>query len=83
MNASEMAAIASLAAIEDSGIDKEKIDQIIVAHNYGDLMPDLFSRIPCLPLRRGSSINWELKSTMYRLRCTFRLSGMVTGPDTG
>jgi 3-oxoacyl-[acyl-carrier-protein] synthase-3 len=53
MNASEMAAIASLAAIEDSGIDKEKIDQIIVAHNYGDLMAGSFQpdTVPSLAAR--------------------------------
>lgn len=53
MNASEMAAIASLAAIEDSGIDKEKIDQIIVAHNYGDLKPGSFQpdTVPSLAAR--------------------------------
>ncbi len=53
MNASEMAAIASLAAIEDSGIDKEKIDQIIVAHNYGDLKAGSFQpdTVPSLAAR--------------------------------
>ncbi len=39
MNTSGMAAFASKLAIDDSGIDPETIDQIIVAHNYGDLTP--------------------------------------------
>lgn len=35
--ASDMAAFAADEAIKDCGIDKESIDQIIVAHNYGDI----------------------------------------------
>lgn len=35
--ASDMAAEASEVAIADSGIDREVIDQIIVAHNFGDI----------------------------------------------
>jgi 3-oxoacyl-[acyl-carrier-protein] synthase-3 len=35
--ASDMAAEASEIAIADSGIDREAIDQIIVAHNFGDI----------------------------------------------
>jgi 3-oxoacyl-[acyl-carrier-protein] synthase-3 len=51
---SDMASLASRLAIEDSGIDAETIDQIIVAHNYGDIMkgtlqtdtvPSLASRV--------------------------------------
>jgi 3-oxoacyl-[acyl-carrier-protein] synthase-3 len=38
LNTSDIAAIAARFAIEDSGIDAETIDQIIVAHNYGDVM---------------------------------------------
>lgn len=37
MDASEMGAIAAQKAIDDAGIDKETIDQIIVAHNFGDV----------------------------------------------
>lgn len=36
-NNSEMAFLASQKAIEDSGIDPEELDYIIVAHNYGDV----------------------------------------------
>jgi 3-oxoacyl-[acyl-carrier-protein] synthase-3 len=40
MLASDMAAYAADLAIADSGIDPEKIDQIIVAHNFGDISSD-------------------------------------------
>jgi 3-oxoacyl-[acyl-carrier-protein] synthase-3 len=33
-----LAVKASIAAIEDSGIDKETIDGIIVAHNFGNMI---------------------------------------------
>ena len=38
--ASDIGAIASRLAIEDSGVDPETIDQIIVAHNFGDVKPN-------------------------------------------
>lgn len=54
LNASDLAAIAAEAAIKDSGIDPETLDQIIVAHNFGnvvkhtiqtDAVPALASRV--------------------------------------
>jgi 3-oxoacyl-[acyl-carrier-protein] synthase-3 len=39
MNTSEMATEASKLAIRDAGIDPETIDQIIVAHNFGNVLP--------------------------------------------
>jgi 3-oxoacyl-[acyl-carrier-protein] synthase-3 len=54
MNSSDMATIASRLAIEDSGIDPEELDQIILAHNFGnvikntiqtDVLPALASRV--------------------------------------
>ena len=39
MNTSEMASKAAELAIQDAGIDPETIDQIIVAHNFGDVLP--------------------------------------------
>lgn len=54
MVASDIGAIAGRLAIEDAGIDMETIDQIIVAHNFGDvqsntiqtdILPSLASRI--------------------------------------
>ena len=40
INSSDMALIASRIAIEDAGIDPETIDQIIFAHNFGDVVKD-------------------------------------------
>ncbi|MFD1096849.1 3-oxoacyl-ACP synthase III family protein [Salegentibacter chungangensis] len=37
LNTSDIAVIAGQKAIEDSGIDPETLDYIIVAHNYGDV----------------------------------------------
>lgn len=54
LNASEIATLAAKAAIEDAGIDPETLDQIIVAHNFGnvvkhtiqtDVLPSLASRV--------------------------------------
>ncbi len=54
MTASDMGAFASQLALEEAGIDRESIDMIIVAHNYGDMkfhgaardmVPSLASRI--------------------------------------
>jgi 3-oxoacyl-[acyl-carrier-protein] synthase III len=54
LNASDIAAIAAEAAIKDSGVDPETLDQIIVAHNFGnvlkhtiqtDAVPALASRV--------------------------------------
>ncbi len=53
-NASTLAALAGKKAIEDSGIDPETLDQLIVAHNFGDVanktnqadaVPSLASRV--------------------------------------
>jgi 3-oxoacyl-[acyl-carrier-protein] synthase-3 len=54
LNTSDMAAIAAAAAIRDAGVDPETIDQLIVAHNFGDIqknssqsdaVPSLASRV--------------------------------------
>ena len=54
LTASDIATKAAKLAIEDAGIDKESIDQIIVAHNFGnvvkhtiqtDVLPSLASRV--------------------------------------
>lgn len=54
LNASDIGTLAAKIAIEDSGIDPETLDQIIVAHNFGnvlkhtiqtDVLPALASRI--------------------------------------
>jgi 3-oxoacyl-[acyl-carrier-protein] synthase-3 len=38
MNSSDMAVFASQKAIEESGVNKEELDQVIVAHNFGNVM---------------------------------------------
>jgi 3-oxoacyl-[acyl-carrier-protein] synthase-3 len=54
MTASDIGTIAAKLAIQDAGVDPETIDQIIVAHNFGDvkkgtiqtdILPSLASRI--------------------------------------
>jgi len=54
LNSSDLAYLAATEAIKDAGIDKEKIDYIIVAHNFGDvrndaqqsdILPSLASRV--------------------------------------
>ena len=54
MNSSDMAIIAAQRAIEDSGVNPEELDQIILAHNFGnvvkhtiqtDVLPALASRV--------------------------------------
>jgi 3-oxoacyl-[acyl-carrier-protein] synthase-3 len=40
MNASDLATLAARKAIEDSHTDPETIDQIIVAHNFGDVVKE-------------------------------------------
>lgn len=70
MSASNMAAHAAMLAIEESGIDGETIDQIIVAHNYGniiehtmqpDTVPSLASRVKHnLGIRNPSCIAYDI-----------------------
>lgn len=40
INTSDIASIAAQKAIEDSGVDPETIDQIIFAHNFGNVIKD-------------------------------------------
>lgn len=70
MNASGMAAIAAKIAIEDAGCDPETIDQIIVAHNFGnvikhtiqtDVLPALASRVKhALKIKNPSCIPYDI-----------------------
>ncbi|MBW6478921.1 MAG: ketoacyl-ACP synthase III [Bacteroidales bacterium] len=50
---SKIAAIAAREAIEDSGIDPETLDYIIMAHNFGDVIKDTIQTdlLPCLASR--------------------------------
>ena len=53
MNTSEMASKAAELAIQDAGINPETIDQIIVAHNFGNVLPGTIQTdtIPALASR--------------------------------
>jgi 3-oxoacyl-[acyl-carrier-protein] synthase-3 len=70
MDASDMATSAARIAIEESGVNPESIDQIIVAHNYGniidqtnqtDTVPSLASRIKHnLGIRNPSCVPYDI-----------------------
>jgi 3-oxoacyl-[acyl-carrier-protein] synthase III len=70
LNASDMAAEAGLQAVEDSGIDPETLDQIIVAHNFGDVayqsmqsqnVPSLANRVKNrLGIKRPECIGYDI-----------------------
>jgi 3-oxoacyl-[acyl-carrier-protein] synthase-3 len=70
LNASDMAAFAAAAAVEDAGIDPETIDQVIVAHNFGDVprnslqndaVPSLASRVKnALPIYNPACVAYDL-----------------------
>ena len=53
LNASDIATIAAQKAIEDSGIDPETIDQLIVAHNFGNVIKNTIQTdaVPALACR--------------------------------
>lgn len=68
--ASDIGTLAARAAIEDAGIDPESIDQLIVAHNFGDVktntiqtdvLPSLASRIKQgLNIKNPSCVAYDL-----------------------
>ncbi|MFM6925524.1 MAG: 3-oxoacyl-ACP synthase III family protein [Ferruginibacter sp.] len=70
MESSDMAAIAAQRAIDDAGCDPETIDQIIVAHNFGnvikhtiqtDAMPALAARVKhTLKIKNPSCIPYDI-----------------------
>lgn len=70
INTSDIAAIAAKRALEESGIDPEMLDQIIVAHNFGDvvkhtvqtdIMPALASRVKHqLGIRNSSCVAYDV-----------------------
>jgi len=67
---SDIAFIAATKAIEDAGIDKESIDYIIVAHNYGDIkynteqsdtVPSIASRVKhLLQIKNPKCVGYDL-----------------------
>ncbi|HSC52554.1 MAG TPA: ketoacyl-ACP synthase III [Phnomibacter sp.] len=70
MNSSDMATLAAIEAIKNSGIDPEELDQIIVAHNFGnvikhtiqtDVLPALASRVKqALGIKKASCIAHDI-----------------------
>ena len=70
IDASDMAAIAAQKALEDAGCNPETIDQIIVAHNFGnvlkhtiqsDAMPALAARVKhALKIKNASCIPYDI-----------------------
>lgn len=70
MTASDMAALAAATALQDAATDPETIDQLIVAHNFGDVLkhtnqsdavPTLASRVKrALPIRNPGCVAYDL-----------------------
>lgn len=70
IDSSDMAAIAAQKAIEDAGCNPETIDQIIVAHNFGnvvkhtiqtDVLPALASRVKhALQIKNPSCVPYDI-----------------------
>lgn len=58
LNTSDIAVIAAEKAIDDAGIDKESLDYIIVAHNYGDVQANSIQSdtVPSLATRVKSHL---------------------------
>lgn len=69
-NASELATMAARLAIEEAGIDPETLDQVIVAHNFGnvvkhtiqtDILPALASRVKHeLGIRNAGCVAYDI-----------------------
>ncbi|MEM1338253.1 MAG: ketoacyl-ACP synthase III [Bacteroidota bacterium] len=70
LNTSDMGWLAAESAIEDAGIDKETIDYIIFAHNFGDLtagksqgdtLPSLATRVKhLLQIKNSSCVAYDM-----------------------
>lgn len=70
MESSDMAAIAAKRALEDAGCDPETLDQIIVAHNFGnvikhtiqtDVLPALASRVKhALQIKNPNCVAYDI-----------------------
>ena len=75
LNNSDIGAFASEIAIEDSKIDPETIDYIIVAHNYGDISFDSrqSDAVPSIASRIKQKIK-DKEPKLYCLRYPFWMS---------
>ncbi len=70
LNTSDMGVLAAEKAIEDAGVDKETIDYIIFAHNFGDLstgkiqgdtLPSLATRVKhLLQIQNASCVAYDM-----------------------
>lgn len=70
VNSSDIAFLAAKAAVEDSGVDPETLDQIIVAHNFGnvikhtiqtDILPAIASRVKhSLGIKNPNCVAYDL-----------------------
>jgi len=70
LHSSDLAYLAAVEAIKDSGVDKEKIDYLIVAHNFGDvrgdaqqsdILPSLASRVKHrLEIKNPSCVAYDI-----------------------
>lgn len=84
MESSDMATIAAKKAIEESGIDPEELDQIILAHNFGnvikhtiqtDILPALASRVKHdLGIRNPNCVAYDIL-----FGCPGWLQGVIQG----
>ncbi len=63
---SDLAYLAAKDALESSNIDKESLDYIIVAHNFGDVKPDstLTNQLPCLAAKVKNLLQIENPKTI-------------------
>lgn len=78
--ASDIAFEASQKAIADAGIDKETIDYIILAHNFGDVRPDTYqiNNFPTLATKVKEKLKIENPRTVaYDI--TFGCPGWILG----
>jgi 3-oxoacyl-[acyl-carrier-protein] synthase-3 len=80
MTASDMATRAAASAIRDAGIDPETIDQIIVAHNFGDVRKHTIQSdaVPALASRVKRSL-WISNPNCVAYDLLFGCPGWVQG----
>ena len=80
INSSDMATIAAKNAIKDSGIDAETLDQIIVAHNFGNVLKYTIQTdvLPALASRIKHNLNIK-NSTCIAYDILFGCPGWVQG----
>ncbi len=63
---SDLAYLAAKDALESSNVDKESLDYIILAHNFGDVRPDstLTNQLPCLAAKVKNLLQIENPKTI-------------------